>query len=81
MNSVQCVAEDKNGDIWIGTNIAPLLLSRSKITESEPEFEQVKVPRNDGTNYADYLLSGVNISGIVVAGGNRKWFATKGHGA
>lgn len=81
VNSVQCVAEDKNGDIWIGTNIAPLLLSRSKITESEPEFEQVKVPRNDGTNYADYLLSGVNISGIVVDGGNRKWFATKGNGA
>ena len=81
VNSVQCIAEDKNGDIWIGTNIAPLLLSRSKITESEPEFEQVKVPRNDGTNYADYLLSGVNISGIVVDGGNRKWFATKGNGA
>lgn len=81
VNSVQCVAEDKNGDIWVGTNIAPLLLSRSKITESEPEFEQVKVPRNDGTNYADYLLSGVNISGIVVDGGNRKWFATKGNGA
>ena len=81
VNSVQCIAEDKNGDLWVGTNVAPLLLSRNKIAEQEPEFEQVKVPRNDGTNYADYLLSGVNISGIVVDGGNRKWFATKGNGA
>ena len=81
VNSVQCVAEDKNGDLWVGTNIAPLLLEQAKFNESEPEFIQVKVPRNDGTNYADYLLNGVNISGIAIDGGNRKWFATKGNGA
>lgn len=81
VNSVQCVAEDKNGDLWVGTNIAPLLLEQAKFNESDPEFIQVKVPRNDGTNYADYLLNGVNISGIAIDGGNRKWFATKGNGA
>lgn len=81
VNSVQCVAEDRNGDIWIGTNVGPLLLEQQNITENDPEFNQVKVPRNDGTNYADYLLTGVNISGIAIDGGNRKWFATKGNGA
>lgn len=81
VNSVQCMAEDKNGDLWVGTNIAPLLLEQAKFNESDPEFIQVKVPRNDGTNYADYLLNGVNISGIAIDGGNRKWFATKGNGA
>lgn len=81
VNSVQCVAEDKNGDLWVGTNIAPLLLEQAKFNETDPEFIQVKVPRNDGTNYADYLLNGVNISGIAIDGGNRKWFATKGNGA
>lgn len=30
---VRCVAEDKNGDMWIGTNQGPLLLEQSKITE------------------------------------------------
>ncbi len=80
VNSVQCVAEDKNGDLWVGTNIAPLLLEQAKFNETDPEFIQVKVPRNDGTNYADYLLNGVNISGIAIDGGNRKWFATKGNG-
>lgn len=35
---------------------------------------------NDGTNYADYLLEGVNISSIVIDKSNRKWFGTKGNG-
>ena len=81
VNSVQCVAEDRNGDIWVGTNIGPLLLQQQNIAENDPEFIQEKVPRNDGTNYADYLLTGVNISGIAIDSGNRKWFATKGNGA
>lgn len=77
---VRCVTEDKNGDMWIGTNQGPLLLEQSKITETNPLFTQVKVPRNDGTNYADYLLSGVDIACIAVDGGNRKWFGTYGNG-
>lgn len=81
VNSVQCVAEDRNGDIWVGTNVGPLLLDHQNIGDNDPEFIQVKVPRNDGTNYADYLLTGVNISAIAIDGGNRKWFATKGNGA
>ena len=40
----------------------------------------MKVPRNDGTNYADYLLSGVDISCIAIDGSNRKWFGTNGNG-
>ena len=38
------------------------------------------MPRNDGTNYADYLLSGIDITAMVVDGGNRKWFGTNGNG-
>lgn len=77
---VRCVTEDKNGDMWIGTNQGPLLLEQTKLTDTNPLFTQVKVPRNDGTNYADYLLSGVDISCIAIDGGNRKWFGTYGNG-
>ena len=38
------------------------------------------MPRNDGTNYADYLLENNNISAIAIDGANRKWFGTKGNG-
>lgn len=80
VGAVRCAAEDKDGNIWIGTSAGPLLLDPNQITASAPTFTQVKVPRNDGTNYADYLLSGIDVSCIAVDGANRKWFGTKKNG-
>ena len=78
---VRCIAEDKEGNLWVGTNVGPLLLPSADIAKgSNPVLQQVKVPRNDGTNFADYLLSGVDVTCIAVDGGNRKWFGTNGNG-
>ena len=77
---VRCIAEDINNDIWIGTSAGPFLLERSRINEVDPALTQVKVPRNDGTNYADYLLDGLDISAIAIDAGGRKWFGTKDDG-
>lgn len=38
------------------------------------------MPRNDGTDYADYLLTGISVSAICVDAGNRKWIGTFGAG-
>ena len=81
-NGAKCIAEDKDGNIWIGTNVGPLMLPDGDIANgSNLVLQQIKVPRNDGTNFADYLLSGVDITCIAVDGGNRKWFGTNGNGA
>ena len=80
-NFVYCVAEDKEGNIWVGTDLGPFYIDKSEVGQGSVTFQQVKVPRNDGTNYADYLLSGVSVSHIAIDGGNRKWFATNGIGA
>ena len=80
ITSCKCIAEDKDNNMWIGTNIGPFMLETDQITAAHPILTQVKVPRNDGTNYADYLLSGVNIQSIVVDKNNRKWFGTNGNG-
>lgn len=80
VGSVRTITEDMNGNLWVGTNVGPLLLEPNQITESNPVFTQVKVPRNDGTNYADYLLDNVDICSIAVDKANRKWFGTKGNG-
>lgn len=79
---VRCVAEDKDGNLWIGTNVGPIYLSSTDIDEdvSSTTFMQVKVPRNDGTNLADYLLGGVDITCMAIDGGNRKWFGTANSG-
>lgn len=73
---VHCLAEDRNGNIWIGTTSGPLYLSMSDIKNSNNIFTQHKVPRNDNTNYADYLLDNSNIRCIAVDGANQKWFGT-----
>ena len=80
IEGVSAVVEDKDGNIWIGTTQGPFLFEQSQWSESNPYFTQVKVPRNDGTNYADYLLSGIDITSIAIDGGGRKWFGTNGNG-
>ncbi len=77
---VRCVAEDKDNNIWIGTNVGPLMLTPSDISSGSDIFTQVKVPRNDGTNLADYLLANVDIMCMAIDGGGRKWFGTNGNG-
>jgi len=77
---VRCVVEDLNKNIWIGTDMGPFMLERNEINQNGSTFTQVKVPRNDGTNYADYLLAGIDISSIAIDGAGRKWFATNGNG-
>ena len=80
INGVSCVTEDKDGNMWIGTSVGPFLLEKSQIESDSPVYTQVKVPRNDGTNYADYLLNKVNITAICIDAANRKWMGTNGDG-
>lgn len=80
VGSVRTVVEDNKGDLWVGTNVGPLLLEANQITADQTVFNQVKVPRNDGTNYADYLLNNVDINCIAIDKANRKWFGTNGNG-
>jgi len=80
VKAVNSIAEDKEGNIWVGTDVAPFMIQQTDIQQSQVTFYQVKVPRNDGTNYADYLLNGINIKSIAIDGGNRKWFGTDGAG-
>ena len=80
MNGVSCIVEDKDGNMWIGTDVGPFVLEKFQIEENSPVYTQVKVPRNDGTNYADYLLNKVNVTTICIDAANRKWIGTNGDG-
>ena len=56
------------------------MLERNEMNNDNPVFTQVKVPRNDGTNYADYLLANIDITSIAIDSGNRKWMGTSNNG-
>lgn len=79
-DGVQCITEDRNNDIWVGTVRGPLLLKHEEIYSDNPVFTQVVIPRNDGSDYADYLLDGIDVTCIMIDGANRKWIGTSANG-
>jgi len=76
-----CIAQDKNGVIWLGTDAGPLLFyNTEKAFESGYSCSRVKIPRNDGTGLADYLLQTEKIKSIAIDAANRKWIGTETSG-
>lgn len=77
---IRCIKEDLEHNLWIGTDQGPFYITPQELSEDKPALMQVKVPRNDGTNYADYLLNGVDITCIAIDEANRKWLGTNHNG-
>lgn len=73
---------DLDGTMWIGTNKGIFILEDPDdfINTEKPVFQRIKIPRNDGTSLADYLLNGVLTTSIYIDQGNRKWIGTLDNG-
>lgn len=71
---------DAEGNVWLcGTNGICYLPARETGTGTDV-MTQHKVPRNDGTGLADYLLSTVDASCIIFDSAGRKYVGTQGSG-
>jgi hypothetical protein len=82
IHSVFSAAEDLEGNIWIGTDQGPVIYyNTSQVFEDNLKGYRIKVPRNDGSGFADYMLGTESITSISVDGANRKWLGTKSSGA
>ncbi len=80
-SSLFCIAEDLDENIWIGSDQGPLVYySPERIFSSDLKAYRIKIPRNDGSGLADYLLGTESITSIAVDGSNRKWLGTSGSG-
>lgn len=76
-----CVVEDLNGAMWVGNTEGVFMAENvDEVFKNGFSFTQIKVPRNDGTDLADYLLTGVPIKCIAIDGANRKWIGTVNNG-
>ncbi len=77
-----CIAEDLEGNIWLGTGEGPVIYyNPEKVMENDLRAFRIKIPRNDGTGLADYMLGTETITSISVDGANRKWLGTASSGA
>ena len=73
--------EDNRGCVWVGTNAGVFEISRpAEATDYNMRIRRIKVPRNDGTNYADYLLDSDMINWMALDPAGRKWIATENSG-
>jgi hypothetical protein len=87
-NDVRSMAEDHNGNLWLGTNQGILVIYSPYrlFTEGSVYAQQIIVPRDeppgeDGTIPGDVLLGEQVVTAIEVDGANRKWLGTSGGGA
>ena len=78
INKAFCLAEDNEGNVWVGTDNGPIKYSNpTDIFElSDVVGDQEILPRDDGTNLGDFLLANEVVQSIAIDGGNRKWYAT-----
>lgn len=87
ITTVYDIQEDEDGKIWILTNIGPFVVEDVIKTFNHAQknpgiglVKRIKVPRNDGTNLADYLLTTTTCTAMVTDRLNRKWIGTLNEG-
>lgn len=72
-----CMAEDKNGTIWIGTNIGPIRCATPSRAIDNPNQLRFSRLTRDGDAY---FLSGESVTAIAVDADNQKWLGTATQG-
>lgn len=71
---------DAKGNVWLCGSIGVCYLPAEEVGIETNVMTQYKMPRNDGTGLADYLLSTVDASCIIFDSAGRKYVGTQGSG-
>jgi ligand-binding sensor domain-containing protein len=75
-NNVLCIAKDKNGFIWVGTEKGIGIIQCAQNLFSVQACEAV-LPIVQQDNFAGYLFRDEQVQAIAVDGADRKWIGTK----
>ena len=73
-SSVRCMAKDRDGAIWIGTENGIGIVSCPADAISGNCEAELRVVQYD--QFAGHLFSGESVRAIAVDGANRKWIGT-----
>ena len=76
--NVQCITEDFDGQIWIGTEKGvQVLYSPDGVYSGYPNFQKIQIELEGNLQY---LLETEMVTAMAVDGANRKWFGTSSSG-
>lgn len=74
---IMSMVEDHKGRVWLGTSTGVIEITNpSEAINSNMTINRLKVPHNDGTSLADYLLDSQSVKSMSVDNSNRKWLGT-----
>lgn len=74
-NEIKCLAADKNGTVWVGTNAGVTIFNcSSSLFDGGCEGNRPVISQD---SFNGYLLEGETVLDIAVDGANRKWVATQ----
>ena len=78
-SNVTCIAEDLDGEIWMGTNkgIAVIYSPENVFTDQNYDAQQIRIQQDGQTQL---LLESELVQSIAVDAANRKWIATANSG-
>lgn len=81
-NKLFCITEDKDGEIWIGSDngVSVIYNPQNIFTGGNYDAQRIIIPRNDGSGLGDILLENEFVKCITVDGDNNKWIGTDGAG-
>jgi ligand-binding sensor domain-containing protein len=81
-STVNCLAQDKNNDIWVGTDKGIAVYRNPENVFSNDNFyaEQIQLTSFAGDTTEQYLLNTENVTSIAIDGANRKWIGTENAG-
>ncbi len=74
-NIVYTIAEDKKGEIWIGTEKGVAVFYSPENIFTSQNFDAQRILVQQGS-YVQYLLENETVTSIVIDGDNRKWIGT-----
>lgn len=80
-NAYYCMTEDLNGQIWIGTNLGPIICPNPANALINPNNMYAnRIIREDEYGNASLFMDGESVRAIAVDGANRKWLGTQSSG-
>tara|TARA_B100001059_G_C17559277_1_gene439204 strand:- start:52 stop:732 length:681 start_codon:yes stop_codon:yes gene_type:complete len=77
--NIYCIANDLDGEIWIGSNNGISVFYNPEAVFSGYDFDAQQILITEG-QYGQYLLSEEKVNCITIDGANRKWVGTEKSG-